>query len=95
MNLYVKIPDILDMASKIPNASLPPSLDAGGQAVLDARVGISDFRDTARAEIANTAGAEEGREGKGASRPHKDDGVYRKRYLRKRTLRCCRWGPKR
>lgn len=38
MNLYLKIPDILDMASKIPNASLPPSLDAGGQAVLDARV---------------------------------------------------------
>ncbi|WP_214279576.1 hypothetical protein, partial [Escherichia coli] len=36
--LYLKIPDILDMASKIPNASLPPSLDAGGQAVLDARV---------------------------------------------------------
>ncbi|ETS31987.1 hypothetical protein PTE_01743 [Photorhabdus khanii NC19] len=29
--------------------------------------------DTARAEIANTAGAEEGREGKGAPRPHEDD----------------------
>nr|BAS21742.1 hypothetical protein [Citrobacter freundii] len=46
--------------------------------------------DTARAEIANTAGAEEGREGKGAPRPHKDDGVYKMRYLEIKTLRCCR-----
>ena len=38
------------------------------------RLGISDFWDTARAEIANTAGADEGRVGKDAPRPHKDDG---------------------
>ena len=59
------------------------------------RSGISDFRNSARAEIANTAGADEGRVGKGATRSYEDDDVYNKRYLGKRTLRCCRWGPKR